>query len=46
MVYNIRLRKKNGESRKEVYEDYKYTGITEGSFKQVWCYQNWKNIVV
>ena len=46
MVYDIRLRKKNGESRKEVYEDYKYTGITEGSFKQVWCYQNWKNIVV
>ena len=45
-VYNIRLRKKNGETIKNVYQDYKHTGITEGSFKQVWCYQNWKNIVV
>lgn len=46
MVYDIRLRKKNGEQRNAVYQDYKYTGISEGSFKQVWFYQNWKNIVV
>lgn len=46
MVREIRLRKKNGESCKDVYQDYKYTGITEGSFKQTWCYRNWKNIIV
>lgn len=44
-VYNIRLRKKNGEPQKEVYEDYKEL-LTFGSFKNVWNYQNWKNIVV
>lgn len=46
MVRDIRIRKKNGELCKDVYENYKYTGITEGSFKQVWFYQNWKNIIV
>ena len=46
MVRDIRIRKKNGESCKQVYEDYKYTGITKGSFKNVWSYQNWKNIIV
>lgn len=46
MVKNIRLRKKNGETMKQVYEDYKNTGITEKSFKQVWYYQNWKHIIV
>lgn len=45
-VYDIRLRKKRGETWKEVYEDYSYTGITEGSFKQIWRYQNWKHIKV
>lgn len=45
-VYNIRLRRKNGEGMKEVYQDYKHTGITEGSFKNTWYYRNWKNIVV
>ena len=46
MVIDIRTRKKNGEKMLKVYEDYKDTGITIGSFKQVWYYQNWKNIVV
>jgi group I intron endonuclease len=45
-VYQIRLRKKNGENCKDVYKDYKYTTITYRSFQQVWNYQNWKNIVV
>lgn len=44
-VYNIRLRRKNGEPLKEVYKDYK-DRITKGSFSNVWTYQNWKNIVV
>ena len=37
-VYNIRLRRKNGEGMKEVYQDYKHIGITEGSFKNTWYY--------
>lgn len=41
----IRLRRKNGENWKTVYEDYKHL-LTEGSFKNVWSYQNWKNIIV
>lgn len=45
-VYNIRLRKKVGEKPQDVYEDYKYTGITYKSFTNVWYYKNWKNIVV
>lgn len=32
-VLAIRLRRKNGEKQSEVYEDYKYTGITKGSFQ-------------
>ena len=44
-VYNIRLRRKNGEQLKDVYEDYK-DKLTRGSFSNVWTYQNWKNIVV
>ena len=44
-VYNIRLRRKNGEQLKKVYEDYKHL-ITKGSFTNVWTYQNWPNIVV
>lgn len=46
MVRDIRIRKRNGETSTQVYEDYKHTGITQGSFKNVWCYQNWKNIIV
>ena len=44
-VYNIRLRRKNGEVLSHVYEDYKHL-ITYGSFTNVWTYQNWKNITV
>ena len=45
-VYNIRVRKKKGEKMADVFNDYKNTGITQGSFRNVWCYQNWKNIIV
>ena len=41
----IRTRKKNGEQLKDVYDDYK-NKLTRGSFSNVWCYQNWKDIVV
>lgn len=44
-VRAIRIRKKNGEQLKNVYEDYK-DKLTKGSFTNVWCYQNWKDIVV
>lgn len=44
-VRNIRLRRKNGEQLKNVYEDYK-DKVTKGSFTNVWSYQNWKNIIV
>lgn len=44
-VYIIRLRRKNGEQLSKVYDDYK-DKLTLGSFKNVWSYQNWKNIVV
>ncbi len=44
-VYNIRFRKKNGEKRATVYEDYKDL-LTLGSFGNVWTYQNWKDIIV
>lgn len=43
-VYNIRLRKKNGESIKDVYQD--YTQITYGSFKNIWYNVNWKSVIV
>ena len=44
-VYNIRLRRKNGENIQIVYEDYK-DKLTYGSFVNIWSYQNWKNIIV
>lgn len=44
-VYQIRLRRKNGENIREVYEDYS-DKLTYGSFTNIWSYQNWKNIVV
>lgn len=44
-VRNIRLRRKNGEQLKMVYEDYK-DKLTKGSFTNIWSYQNWKNIAV
>lgn len=45
-VRNIRLRKKLGQSWKQVYEDYKFTGITKDSFYNIWQGYNWKNVVV
>lgn len=33
-VYNIRLRRKNGEALKDVYEDYK-NKLTKGSFTNI-----------
>lgn len=30
----------------DVYEDYKYTGMTIRSFKNTWLGYNWKNIKV
>lgn len=44
-VRTIRLRRKNGEQLKDVYEDYK-DKLTKGSFTNIWSYQNWKNIIV
>lgn len=44
-VRNIRLRRKNGEQLKIVYEDYK-DKLTKGSFTNIWSYQNWKNVTV
>ena len=44
-VRNIRLRRKNGEQLKIVYEDYK-DKLTKGSFINIWSYQNWRNITV
>lgn len=44
-VRNIRLRKKNNEKVRDVYEEYK-NKLTFGSFSNVWNYQNWKNIIV
>lgn len=46
MVRDIRLRRKNGESKQDVYKDYSWTGITERSFGNVWSGANWKHIVV
>lgn len=45
-VYNIRLRKKQGEHWKDVYKDYAYTGIKQSSFQQTWNNRNWKHIIV
>lgn len=44
-VYEIRVRRKNGESWSEVYKDYSEK-LTSGSFKNIWSYQNWKNVIV
>lgn len=44
-VKNIRIRRKNGENIRIVYEDYA-DKLTYGSFTNVWTYQNWKNIEV
>lgn len=45
-VKAIRLRKQNGESLKNVFQDYIYTGITKRAFESVWEYKNWKNVQI
>ena len=45
-VYAIRLRKKNGEYWKDVYEDYAFTGIKPACFRQTWLGYNWKHVIV
>ena len=45
-VFNIRIRKKLGEDVRDVYEDYKKTGIKFECFRHVWWGQNWKHIIV
>ena len=45
-VYQIRLRKKNGEHWLDVYKDYEHTGIKKSSFQYTWEGYNWKHIVV
>lgn len=44
-VIDIRTRKKSGENRKDVYEDYKSL-ISFKSFENIWYNCNWKHIVV
>ena len=44
-VYEIRIRRKNGEKLMDVYQDYS-DKLTYKSFTNVWTYQNWKNIIV
>lgn len=34
-VLNIRIRKKNGESRQRVYQDYQKTGLSQGGFDDI-----------
>lgn len=43
-VLNIRMRKKKGEPKEEVYKMYSF--LTYGSFKCVWYNNCWKNIKV
>ncbi len=45
-VYNIRMRKANGEKWQEVYKDYEYTRIKKSSFQYTWQGHNWKHIVI
>jgi group I intron endonuclease len=44
-VFNIRTRRKEGENRVDVYEDYKHL-LTCKSFSQVWYGYNWKHVIV
>ena len=44
-VVAIRVRRKNGEQRKNVYEDYKNI-ISERNFNAIWLYQTWKHIKI
>lgn len=44
-VYNIRLRRKNKEKMKDVYNDYSSL-VSISYFRHVWYYETWKNIIV
>lgn len=44
-VRDIRVRKKNGEKKKDVYKDYKNKIGTSG-FDCIWRYLNWKEVIV
>lgn len=43
-VRNIRMRRKAGEDKNEVYKD--YIQLSKGSFDNIWYNINWKHIVV
>ena len=45
-VKEIRIRKQNGEQCKQVFEDFKYTTISYGSFNNVWVGMNWKHVII
>lgn len=45
-VISIRMRKKNGESFEQVYNDYSFVGIKKKSFYNTWQGYNWKHIIV
>lgn len=45
-VLNIRIRKKKGESRKQVYQDYQKRGLSQGGFDDVWYNKHWTDIQV
>ena len=45
-VYNIRLLKKNGFHKWDVYKDYEKLGIKKSSFECIWYGSNWKNVKV
>jgi group I intron endonuclease len=44
-IYNIRLRKSNGETLRNVYKDYSHI-FSYSYFKHIWYYGNWKHITV
>ncbi len=43
-VRDIRIRKKNGDNMKDVYN--LYSKLTYGSFKNLWCGYSWEDITV
>lgn len=44
-VRQIRIRKKNGEAKSEVYKDYEHK-CKEKYFQELWAGRSWKNIIV
>lgn len=45
-VIAIRKRRNAGEDSKEVYKDYKYTGIKREAFMEIWRDKKWKHVLV